>query len=250
MINAKRMFILVFTCLFSLSINNVYAQNHDSLTIHSYYLDVNNHLSNISGDHIALIKIADYDGNNYHVLEKYSKLVTINKDMTASEQNGVATKLMDYIQKNNIDYDEELITNQRGKATFRDLDYGIYIIYEHNESEFAYKMEPFIISIPLLEKEDDGSYEEDYDVDVEPKYSRMRPGIDEEPDDDSKEEPDDKIPSNDENFKKEKNFSQTSNYKDNQKLKTGDYYNPEYWLLLMIMSIIIFIMFNRENIKH
>ena len=102
MINAKRMFILVFTCLFSLSINNVYAQNHDSLTIHSYYLDVNNHLSNISGDHIALIKIADYDGNNYHVLEKYSKLVTINKDMTASEQNGVATKLMDYIQKNNI----------------------------------------------------------------------------------------------------------------------------------------------------
>ena len=250
MINAKRMFILVFTCLFSLSINNVYAQNHDSLTIHSYYLDVNNHLSNISGDHIALIKIADYDGNNYHVLEKYSKLVTINKDMTASEQNGVATKLMDYIQKNNIDYDEELITNQRGKATFRDLDYGIYIIYEHNEREFAYKMEPFIISIPLLEKEDDGSYEEDYDVDVEPKYSRMRPGIDEEPDDDSKEEPDDKIPSNDENFKKEKNFSQTSNYKDNQKLKTGDYYNPEYWLLLMIMSIIIFIMFNRENIRH
>ena len=250
MINAKRMFILVFTCLFSLSINNVYAQNHDSLTIHSYYLDVNNHLSNISGDHIALIKIADYDGNNYHVLEKYSKLVTINKDMTASEQNGVATKLMDYIQKNNIDYDEELITDQRGKATFRDLDYGIYIIYEHNESEFAYKMEPFIISIPLLEKEDDGSYEDDYDVDVEQKYSRMRPGIDEEPDDDSKEEPDDKIPSNDENFKKEKNFSQTSNYKDNQKLKTGDYYNPEYWLLLMIMSIIIFIMFNRENIRH
>lgn len=57
-------------------------------------------------------------------------------------------------------------------------------------------MEPFIISIPLLEKEDDGSYEKDYDVDVEPKYSRMRPGIDE--------EPDDKIPSNDENFKKEK----------------------------------------------
>lgn len=146
------------------------------------------------------------------------------------------------LKKNNIDYDEELITNQRGEATFRDLDYGIYIIYEHNESEFAYKMEPFIISIPLLEKEDDGSYEKDYDVDVEPKYSRMRPGIDE--------EPDDKIPSNDENFKKEKNFSQTSNYKDNQKLKTGDYYNPEYWLLLMIMSIIIFIMFNRENIKH
>ena len=250
MINAKRMFILVFTCLFSLSINNVYAQNHDSLTIHSYYLDVNNHLSNISGDHIALIKIADYDGNNYHVLEKYSKLVTINKDMTASEQNGVATKLMDYIQKNNIDYDEEVITNQKGEATFRDLDYGIYLIYEHNESEFAYKSEPFIISIPFLEKEDDGSYEEDYDVDVEPKYSRIRPGIDEEPDDDSKEEPDDKIPSNDENFKKEKNFSQTSNYKDNQKLKTGDYYNPEYWLLLMIMSIIIFFLFNKKNFRH
>ncbi|MCB8540402.1 MULTISPECIES: pilin N-terminal domain-containing protein [unclassified Faecalibacillus] len=250
MINAKRMFILVFTCLFSLSINNVYAQNHDSLTIHSYYLDVNNHLSNISGDHIALIKIADYDGNNYHVLEKYSKLVTINKDMTASEQNGVATKLMDYIQKNNIDYDEEVITNQKGEATFRDLDYGIYLIYEHNESEFAYKSEPFIISIPFLEKEDDGSYEEDYDVDVEPKYSIIRPGIDEEPDDDSKEEPDDKIPSNDENFKKEKNFSQTSNYKDNQKLKTGDYYNPEYWLLLMIMSIIIFFLFNKKNFRH
>lgn len=250
MINAKRMFILVFTCLFSLSINNVYAQNHDSLTIHSYYLDVNNHLSNISGDHIALIKIADYDGNNYHVLEKYSKLVTINKDMTVSEQNGVATKLMDYIQKNNIDYDEEVITNQKGEATFRDLDYGIYLIYEHNESEFAYKSEPFIISIPFLEKEDDGSYEEDYDVDVEPKYSIIRPGIDEEPDDDSKEEPDDKIPSNDENFKKEKNFSQTSNYKDNQKLKTGDYYNPEYWLLLMIMSIIIFFLFNKKNFRH
>ena len=51
-------------------------------------------------------------------------------------------------------------------------------------------------------------------------------------------------------LRKKKNFSQTSNYKDNQKLKTGDYYNPEYWLLLMIMSIIIFIMFNRENIRH
>ena len=150
--------------------------------------------------------------------------------MTASEQNGVATKLMDYIQKNNIDYDEEVITNQKGEATFRDLDYGIYLIYEHNESEFAYKSEPFIISIPFLEKEDDGSYEEDYDVDVEPKYSRMRPGIDE--------EPDDKIPYNDEV------------YKDNQKLKTGDYYNPEYWLLLMIMSIIIFFLFNKKNFRH
>ena len=156
MINAKRMFILVFTCLFSLSINNVYAQNHGSLTIHCHYLDVHNHIFNISQDHIALIKIADYDGNNYHVLEKYSKLVTINKDMTASEQNGVATKLTDYIQKNNIDYDEEVITNQKGEATFRDLDYGIYLIYEHNESEFAYKSEPFIFSIPFLEKEDDG----------------------------------------------------------------------------------------------
>ena len=117
MINAKRMFILVFTCLLSLSINNVYAQNHDSLTIHCHYLDVHNHISNITQDHIALIKIADYDGNDYQVLDKYSKLVTIKKDMSASEQNGVATKLMDYIQKNNIDYDEELITNQRGEAT-------------------------------------------------------------------------------------------------------------------------------------
>ena len=238
MINAKRIFILVFTCLLSLSINNVYAQNHDSLTIHCHYLDVHNHISNITQDHIALIKIADYDGNDYQVLDKYSKLVTINKDMTASEQNGVATKLMDYIQKNNIDYDEEVITNQKGEATFRDLDYGIYLIYEHNESEFAYKSEPFIISIPFLEKEDDGSYEEDYDVDVEPKYSIIRPGIDEDSSDDLKEDHDDKIPYYDEV------------YKDNQKLKTGDYYNPEYWLLLMIMSIIIFIMFNRENIRH
>ena len=129
MINAKRIFIIVFTCLLSLSINNVYAQNHGSLTIHCHYLDVHNHIFNISQDHIALIKIADYDGNDYQVLDKYSKLVTIKKDMSASEQNGVTTKLMDYIKKNNIDYDEELITNQRGEATFRDLDYGIYIIY-------------------------------------------------------------------------------------------------------------------------
>lgn len=82
MINAKRMFILVFTCLLSLSINNVYAQNHDSLTIHCHYLDVHNHIFNISQDHIALIKIADYDGNDYQVLDKYSKLVTIKKDMS------------------------------------------------------------------------------------------------------------------------------------------------------------------------
>lgn len=40
MINAKRLFIIVFTCLLSLSINNVYAQNHGSLTIHCHYLDV------------------------------------------------------------------------------------------------------------------------------------------------------------------------------------------------------------------
>ena len=50
----------------------------------------------------------------------------------------------------------------------------------------------------FLKKKIDGSYEKDYDVDVEPKYSRMRPGIDE--------EPDDKIPSNDENFKERKKF--------------------------------------------
>ena len=79
MINAKRIFIIVFTCLLSLSINNVYAQNHDSLTIHCHYLDVHNRISNITQDHIALIKIADYDGNDYQVLDKYSKLVTIKK---------------------------------------------------------------------------------------------------------------------------------------------------------------------------
>ena len=44
------------------------------------------------------------------------------------------------------------------------------------------KMEPLLFQ-SHFEKEDDGSYEKDYDVDVEPKYSRMRPGIDEEPDD-------------------------------------------------------------------
>ena len=87
MINAKRLFIIVFTCLLSLSINNVYAQNHGSLTIHCHYLDVHNHIFNISQDHIALIKIADYDGNNYHVLEKYSKLVRYVK------QNGVNDSL-------------------------------------------------------------------------------------------------------------------------------------------------------------
>ena len=54
MINAKRLFIIVFTCLLSLSINNVYAQNHGSLTIHCHYLDVHNHIFNISQDHIAL----------------------------------------------------------------------------------------------------------------------------------------------------------------------------------------------------
>ena len=118
MINAKRMFILVFTCLFSLSINNVYAQNHDSLTIHCHYLDVHNHISNITQDHIALIKIADYDGNNYHVLEKYSKLVTINKDMSASEQNGVTTKLMDYIKKNNIEI-EPIIHGGKSQTNYR-----------------------------------------------------------------------------------------------------------------------------------
>ena len=75
MINAKRIFIIVFTCLLSLSINNVYAQNHDSLTIHCHYLDVHNHISNITQDHIALIKIADYGGNDYQVLDKYSKLL-------------------------------------------------------------------------------------------------------------------------------------------------------------------------------
>ena len=57
MINAKRIFIIVFTCLLSLSINNVYAQNHGSLTIHCHYLDVHNHIFNISQDHIALINL-------------------------------------------------------------------------------------------------------------------------------------------------------------------------------------------------
>ena len=118
MINAKRIFIIVFTCLLSLSINNVYAQNHGSLTIHCHYLDVHNHIFNISQDHIALIKIADYDGNDYQVLDKYSKLVTIKKDMTASEQNGVTTKLMDYIKKNNIER-EPIIHGGKSQTNYR-----------------------------------------------------------------------------------------------------------------------------------
>lgn len=124
-------------------------EQENSITVKAHYTNEQNENIFIAGDDLKLVKIADFNGMTYEVIDSFKSQIILQNSMTSSDYNSLAKRLVNYIDKNGISYDQVSTTNQEGIVEFEGLDDGMYLIYEYN-NQLDYYMDPFIISIPLL----------------------------------------------------------------------------------------------------
>lgn len=124
-------------------------EQENSITVKAHYTNEQSENIFIAGDDLKLVKIADFNGMTYEVIDSFKSQIILQNSMTSSDYNSLAKRLVNYIDKNGISYDQVSTTNQEGIVEFEGLDDGMYLIYEYN-NQLDYYMDPFIISIPLL----------------------------------------------------------------------------------------------------
>lgn len=123
-------------------------EQENSIIVNAHYTNEQGENISIVGDDLRLVKIADFNGATYEVIDSFKSQIILQNGMTSSDYNSLAKKLVNYINKNDISYDQVVQTNQEGVAKFDRLDDGIYLIYEYN-NQLDYYMDPFIMSAPL-----------------------------------------------------------------------------------------------------
>lgn len=123
-------------------------EQENSIIVNAHYTNEQGENISIVGDELRLVKIADFNGATYEVIDSFKSQIILQNGMTSSDYNSLAKKLVNYINKNDISYDQVSTTNQEGVAEFDRLDDGMYLIYEYN-NQLDYYMDPFIMSAPL-----------------------------------------------------------------------------------------------------
>ncbi len=187
-------------------------EQENSITVKAHYTNEQSENIFIAGDDLKLVKIADFNGMTYEVIDSFKSQIILQNSMTSSDYNSLAKRLVNYIDKNGISYDQVSTTNQEGIVEFEGLDDGMYLIYEYN-NQLDYYMDPFIISVPLLSD----NYQT-HSIICEPK------------------------------FKKKEDSSFALLYeKDTNKVDTGDYLNYGLWMGLFVISLICIICFHHKK---
>ena len=109
---------------------------------------------NITGGTLTAVRVGyvqEDDGNYYFRQEITNELL---EDITSSS---LPKELADFYSNNKNDHDfytqTQSVTN--GKATFRGLGVGLYLIIQNKAAEGYSKMNPFLVSVPYME---DGQY--------------------------------------------------------------------------------------------
>ncbi|NEG88664.1 cell surface protein [Bifidobacterium aerophilum] len=150
------------------------AATYGSITIDAQWNRDSDDRTALAGDTYAIVRIAsaDLDAETgtvraFRTLESFSQFDRDWAGLTSSELNAAAKQLDAYATKNRL-YAISDTTNAAGRATFTDLEPGIYLIARTAAASAnrRYDCDPFLVSVP----ETNGGATE-FAVTAEPKFS-------------------------------------------------------------------------------
>lgn len=180
----KIIYLLIITIL--ISTINVYAENIDPNKISSitgFYSYSDKKLTNAN---VYLYKIANLDEKgNFTYLNNYKEFPKDINNYTSSEWNDYTKELANFIKNQNINYDNNSLTDLEGKFYFNDLTTGLYlvIIDSIEDDNYRYKSSPVLISVPNYNQIENYYM---YDLSVVMKTEAESIKIDEAPSDNNK----------------------------------------------------------------
>ena len=142
-------------------------ENTKSLKI-EFYIEKSGIKTPIQGAEISIYRVSNVEvqggSAEYTLLDKYSQLrkledgreITFNTTEVSQSQE-LAQQLAQIVG----DPEFTATTNIQGECEFSDLEQGMYLVKEENAKMDAEKYEkfvPYLISVPLAEKADDGNF--------------------------------------------------------------------------------------------
>ncbi len=123
----------------------------------------------VSDVEFKLYKVADIsDAGRFTLTKTFSGYSIYFDQEDQSEWNLLAETLSAYVARDNITASASDTVNALGKVKFRDLELGLYLVEakEHTYENKKYTPQPFLISVPNLDDDDEWTYS----FEVEPKY--------------------------------------------------------------------------------
>lgn len=118
---------------------------------------------------LGLIKVADIKSGKYVLTDAFSKAsIDLNAIESANQMEEAALDLMNSIDQNSTDY-QKVKTTFDGKATFNNLEVGVYLIWMLDPALFEFVV-PFLASIPTFNER---SGEMEYNLEIYPKHSQL-----------------------------------------------------------------------------
>lgn len=114
----------------------------------------------------GLAEVADIEKGEYVLKAPFDESeLNINKLQYARDLEAAAKALKDYVEEP----EQTVKTNEEGKASFENLEVGVYLLYAIDVAEYDV-IAPFLVSIPSWSETDKIML---YDVDVQPKHSHL-----------------------------------------------------------------------------
>lgn len=116
-------------------------------------------LENVKFD---LYKVADIDKYGHFTLtDAFSEYAVSLEQESSAEWRALAGTLAQYARRDGILPEQQAITDQSGKASFSELNIGLYLVYGHRytSDDLVYTPEAFLVSIPNLDENDNWVYD-------------------------------------------------------------------------------------------
>lgn len=120
----------------------------------------------IEGIQIGIYKLADVYDDNHNLGLAYDEKLNLYKEELKS---GKLSQELIYYIKSNIPLSQTLITTESGEVTFQDIELGLYLITQLNESDKYSEIEEFLVIMPEIK---DNNW--NYHIEATPKINLIR----------------------------------------------------------------------------
>lgn len=118
----------------------------------------------VTGGVLALYKIgAVHEDDGDYTFEKTGVFSRFDGELTDLDSAVLADSLADFVKLHSVKPDAS-VKNEDGKAVFKDMELGLYLVVQLEAAEGFELLNPFLVSVPMIE---DGRYI--YDIDAQGK---------------------------------------------------------------------------------
>ena len=131
----------------------------------SVNLDVNYDGKPVAGGDIHLYRVAEIEVRDGYHFKAVEALSEYGFDMDNVSDQGLSAKIAAAVKEKALP-GEQKVFDEKGHASFGDLELGLYLLVQEKAAEGFEKMDPALVSVPMLEGE-----HYIYDVDASPKLS-------------------------------------------------------------------------------